>query len=73
VQVVVEVGAPQVPLWHASPWVQALPSLQVVPSEAGTRLQVNRVGSHWPTWHAAVEGQSTSATQATQTPASTSQ
>lgn len=41
------------PPWHASLRVQALPSLQVVPSAAAGFEQAPLVGSHVPaTWHA---------------------
>jgi hypothetical protein len=42
----------QVPLWHVSVCVQALPSLQAVPSFAAGLEQTPVDGSHVPTtWH----------------------
>jgi hypothetical protein len=42
----------QVPLWHVSVWVQALPSLQVAPSVALGLEQIPVPVSHVPaTWH----------------------
>jgi len=35
-QVTMELGSPQVPAWQVSPLVQRLPSLQEVPSGAGS-------------------------------------
>ena len=42
----------QTPLWHVSVWVQALPSLQLVPFVAFGFEQTPVAGSHVPvTWH----------------------
>ena len=42
----------QVPAWQVSVWVQALPSVQLVPFCAAGLVQFPLVGSHTPaTWH----------------------
>src|SRR6266571_4376389 len=42
----------ELPVWQVSVWVQALPSLHAVPSDAGGLEQIPVVGSHVPaTWH----------------------
>jgi len=42
----------QVPAWHVSVWVQALPSLQEVPLVAGGFEHTPVLGLHVPaTWH----------------------
>src|SRR2546426_207329 len=50
----------QIPDWHVSVWVQALPSLQFVPSEAFGFEQVPVAGLQAPaTWHWSLAEQTT--------------
>jgi len=48
VQVTVDAGEPQAPVWQVSPVVHALPSSQLVPLALGTGVQVRVTWSHTP-------------------------
>ena len=53
-------GPVQTPPWHRSPWVQALPSLQAVPSGLFGLVHAPVAGSHVPgSWHCSDDWQMT--------------